>query len=90
MIIPCPFCGPRDLAEFTYHGDAARAAARPAHGSTDQEAWDRHVYDRRNPAGSHAEIWQHAGGCRSHLRVVRDTRTHEITETTLYAPEVSQ
>jgi len=83
MIIPCPFCGPRDLSEFTYCGDADNLAARPDPASTDQAAWNGYVYDRANPAGAHAEIWQHAGGCRRHLRVVRNTVTHEISGVTM-------
>ncbi|RUZ93921.1 sarcosine oxidase subunit delta, partial [Mesorhizobium sp. M7A.F.Ca.US.006.01.2.1] len=43
------------------------------------EAWNAYVYDRLNPAGDHNEIWQHSGGCRAHLRVVRNTLTHEIS-----------
>jgi len=46
--------------------------------STDSEAWHAYVYERPNPAGAHNEIWLHAGGCRAHLAVVRDTLTHEI------------
>ncbi len=36
------------------------------------------VYLRDNPAGPHDELWYHASGCRSWLRVTRDTRTHEM------------
>jgi heterotetrameric sarcosine oxidase delta subunit len=32
-----------------------------------------------NTAGEHDEIWQHAGGCRAHLRVTRNTLTHKIS-----------
>ena len=78
MVINCPFCGPRDLSEFTYLGDADALAARPDQASTDQAAWNTYVYDRTNPAGDHAEIWQHSGGCRKFLRIVRNTVTHEI------------
>lgn len=78
MIINCPFCGPRDISEFTYFGDADNLAARPDQASTDQDAWNAYVYDRTNRAGEHAEIWQHSGGCRKFLRVVRNTVTHEI------------
>lgn len=76
MLISCPHCGPRDLAEFTYQGDAARTRPDPA--STDTAAWHAYVYERPNPAGLHREYWQHSGGCRSHLLVVRDTVSHEI------------
>ncbi|MEO3385789.1 sarcosine oxidase subunit delta [Mesorhizobium sp. CAU 1741] len=77
MLIACPYCGPRDQAEFTYQGDATRKRPDPA--STDSAAWEAYVYDRANPAGNHREYWQHAGGCRSHLVVTRDTLTHEIS-----------
>ena len=79
MLITCPYCGPRDVSEFTYQGDDNRTRPDPA--STDQAAWNAYVYDRLNPAGDHNEIWQHSGGCRSHLRVVRNTITHEILST---------
>jgi sarcosine oxidase subunit delta len=77
MLITCPYCGPRDLSEYTYQGDASRTRPDPA--SADHDAWNAYVYHRPNPAGEHAEYWQHSGGCRAHLRVVRNTLTHEIT-----------
>ncbi|MCT7375237.1 sarcosine oxidase subunit delta [Chelativorans salis] len=76
MLIPCPHCGPRDVSEFSYQGDATRTRPDPA--STDVKAWHDYVYNRSNPAGRHSEYWQHAGGCRTHLLVTRDTLTHEI------------
>ena len=36
------------------------------------------LYLRDNPSGPHEELWYHGLGCRSWLRVTRDTRTHEI------------
>jgi len=78
MRITCPFCGQRDLAEYSYHGDAESNADRPAETSSDQLPWNTHIYDRKNPAGRHNELWQHSGGCRSFLTVTRDTRTHDI------------
>lgn len=77
MLINCPYCGPRDLSEFTYQGDGNRT--RPDSASTDTEAWYAYVYQRENPAGDHNENWQHSGGCRQHLAVVRNTLTHEIS-----------
>ena len=77
MRIECPFCGERDVSEFTYLGDAA--FRRPVPGTTD--AADRFyeaVYLRDNPAGPHEELWYHASGCLSWLRVTRDTRSHAI------------
>ena len=77
MRIPCPFCGERDLAEFSYLGDAANR--RPdLEAPNISDAFYEAVYLRDNPAGPHVELWYHAAGCRSWLRVRRDTRTHEI------------
>lgn len=71
--ITCPWCGVRDHAEFVYGGAADRV--RPADDATLRH-WTDFVYLRTNPAGPHAELWQHAAGCRRWLRVERDTRTH--------------
>lgn len=76
MIITCPWCGKRDSSEFVYQGEGGRI--RPDPSSTDQAAWNAYVYDRVNTAGEHEEIWQHSGGCRAHLRIVRNTVTHAI------------
>ncbi len=76
MLITCPYCGPRDAVEFTYQGDGNRT--RPDLASQDLEAWNDYVYERLNPAGDHNEVWQHSGGCRMHMRVVRNTLTHAI------------
>ena len=76
MRLTCPWCGTRDAGEFTYKGDAT--AKRPAIESNDLKAFESYVFDRSNPAGQHSEIWQHTGGCRGHLKVVRDTVTHEV------------
>jgi methylglutamate dehydrogenase subunit B len=77
MRIECPFCGERDVSEFAYHGDAAFARPRPDAQDLARRFYEA-VYLRDNPAGPHAELWFHAGGCRSWLRVIRDTRTHGI------------
>jgi sarcosine oxidase subunit delta len=77
MRIECPFCGERDLSEFAYLGDAT--ITRPEGSAPDVQArfFDA-VYLRDNPCGRFEELWYHASGCRSWLRVRRDTRTHEI------------
>lgn len=73
--IPCPHCGLRDEAEFTYRGDAT--AVRPD-ADAPVEAFHDYVYARRNPRGWHLEWWYHSGGCRQFLKVVRHTMTHEV------------
>jgi heterotetrameric sarcosine oxidase delta subunit len=77
MRIACPHCGPRDLREFAYQGDAG--ALRPDPTAADAAAqFADYVYLRDNPAGPIQELWYHASGCRSWLVVTRDTRTHDI------------
>ena len=81
MRITCPYCGERDFQEFTYLG---ADIDRPEPDAQDAEnAFFDYVYMRENPAGPFAELWYHSGGCRSWLRVLRDTRTHEISSTAL-------
>lgn len=77
MLIPCPYCGPRNVAEFTYGGDAG--VRRPANpdAATDTE-WESYVYLRDNPRGAHDELWQHTAGCRRWIAVRRDTLTHDV------------
>lgn len=82
MLINCPFCGLRDLAEFSVNGEAV---ARPtAHNDLDdsqlQLTFADALYLRDNPAGLHREYWFHATGCQSWLLVERDTRTHDIAK----------
>jgi len=78
LLIPCPWCGPREETEFTYGGEAdiPRPADPPA--LTDA-AWGAYLFMRRNPHGTHRELWLHAAGCRRWFRVERDTVTYEIT-----------
>jgi sarcosine oxidase subunit delta len=80
MRIPCPFCGSRDAAEFSYLGDASvtRPDATPPSADSDTAMYD-YVYLRDNPAGVLKEYWYHGAGCHSWLVVERDTRTHRIT-----------
>lgn len=81
MIITCPWCGKRDSSEFLYLAEGGRT--RPDLASTDLAAWNAYVYDRVNTAGEHEEIWQHSGGCRANLRIVRNTLTHGIASVEL-------
>ena len=78
MLITCPYCGPRDLVEFTYQGDGNRTRPDPA--STDQAGLERLCLrpaepGRRPPRdlaafrAAAARIWPSR----------RDTLTHKIS-----------
>jgi heterotetrameric sarcosine oxidase delta subunit len=77
LLIPCPWCGPRDEVEFRYGGEA-HIAYPPDPDALDAEAWAAFLHLRDNPLGPVRERWSHASGCRRWFNVVRDTRTHRI------------
>ncbi len=75
MKTPCPYCGLRDIREFSYRG--AALLDRPAPDAGD-DAWDDFVHLRDNPAGETRELWYHEGGCAAWVVVTRNTSTHEV------------
>ncbi|MGW4988119.1 sarcosine oxidase subunit alpha family protein [Streptomyces mirabilis] len=77
LLIPCPWCGPRDEAEFHYGGQAHVPYPDDPSALTDPE-WARYLFFRDNPKGPFAERWSHAAGCRKWFNAVRDTATNEI------------
>lgn len=81
MIISCPFCGSRDVHEFTYLGDATVSRPNPTAPDARQTFY-AYVYLRENPAGEHRELWYHGAGCTEWVEVTRDTRTHAISKVT--------
>ncbi len=80
MRIHCPHCGERDHREFEYLG-SAKLLERPEGG--DAAAFHDYVFQRKNPTGENAELWQHVMGCSAWLHVVRNVTTHEIIEVKL-------
>jgi heterotetrameric sarcosine oxidase delta subunit len=86
LLIPCPYCGPCAQTEFTYGSDASvvrppvseEQSASDAQDSGSTQQWLDHIYLRDNPRGPHLEWWQHSHGCRSWIKVCRDTATHEV------------
>lgn len=77
LLIPCPWCGPRDESEFKYGGEAH--IQRPLQpDALDDAAWGDYVFMRDNPAGVFRERWVHSAGCRRWFNVARDTLTNAI------------
>lgn len=74
LLVPCPICGERPEAEFTYAGEAhiARSADPSAQ---DDEAWGGFLYARTNPKGDHAERWRHTHGCGRFFNAIRNTHS---------------
>jgi heterotetrameric sarcosine oxidase delta subunit len=77
LLIPCPWCGPRDETEFHYGGEAH--IVRPAEpDALDDAAWAGYLVMRANPKGALAERWVHTAGCRRWFNLLRDTVSHRI------------
>jgi heterotetrameric sarcosine oxidase delta subunit len=77
LLIPCPWCGPRDEIEFQCGGQAHVIRPGPAEAVSD-EAWSSYLFERINTKGVHRERWVHAAGCRRWFNVARDTTNHRI------------
>jgi len=75
ILIPCPWCGPRDAGEFGYGGEIV---PRPDPRTATPERWRDYLYLRANVAGWQTERWYHRMGCRRLLTVRRNTITGEV------------
>ena len=84
MLIPCPFCGPRNEDEFACWSEAIPRPGDPS--SLSDAQWVDFVYNHRNPKGPVREQWWHARGCRRWILVERDTHTHEVLSASAAAP----
>lgn len=72
--LTCPWCGPRNVDEFHWHGEHR---PRPDADATPGR-WRAYLFVRRNVAGPQEELWFHGVGCRRFVTVRRDTRTDEV------------
>ncbi|MFD7991373.1 sarcosine oxidase subunit alpha family protein [Streptomyces mexicanus] len=84
LLISCPWCGPRDEAEFHYGGQAHVPYPEDPAALTDEE-WARYLFFRDNPKGPFAERWSHTAGCRKWFNALRNTATNEILA--IYKPD---
>jgi sarcosine oxidase, subunit delta len=85
ILLPCPYCGPRNVSEFRYVGELS---ARPDPNATSVEEWRTFLYTRLNPASWTTETWFHRAGCRQHFVVERHTVTNEVRASRLPAAQL--
>ena len=76
MVLPCPWCGPRNVTEFRYGGEAGQ---RPPPDAATEQQWRRYLYFHSNPMGLVTETWYHRAGCRCYFQVRRDTATNQVS-----------
>ena len=79
FLVPCPNCGPRDVAEFAYAGEVT---TRPLE-TPERRELATYVYFRRNVAGLQREWWFHRLGCELWFEAERDTRSNSVVRTAL-------
>ena len=77
LLVPCPWCGPRDEIEFHYGGQAGISYPEDPEALSEAE-WADYLFMRKNPKGVHYERWNHASGCRRWFNIARDTVSHRI------------
>lgn len=77
LLIDCPYCGPRNEAEFGYGGEAHIARPEAPEALSDGE-WGDYLFMKTNRKGLFLERWVHSHGCRRWFNAARDTVTYEI------------
>src|SRR5918997_4119077 len=85
ILLPCPYCGPRNASEFRYVGEVSE---RPDPNETGVQEWRAYLYARNNPAGWTTETWYHSAGCRQHFVTERHTMTNEVRTSRLPAVQL--
>jgi heterotetrameric sarcosine oxidase delta subunit len=82
LLLPCPYCGPRDEGEFHYGGPLR--AMPPMDGTADAAAWQAALGTGAplggHPGGPLREIWYHASGCACWITLSRDLVSHHIPD----------
>lgn len=77
LLIPCPFCGPREEVEMACGGEAG--PPRPVDpGALDDAAWAARLWGRTNRKGPQIETWWHRAGCGRWFLLARDTRDDRV------------
>lgn len=73
----CPFCGPRELEEFSFHKTLPEPGANAF----------ADVYERMSRLDLSSEQWQHLQGCRAWLAVRRNPSTGQVLDVRQFGSE---
>ena len=77
LLIPCPYCGPREESEFSYGHEAHVERPKNPDALSDAD-WAQYLFMNDNTKGLLLERWVHSHGCRRWFNVARDTLTYQI------------
>ena len=85
LILTCPNCGARSVAEFRYGGEYNPRPPEPEQVS--EETWVEYLYVSDNRMGRQTEWWYHSAGCGLWFLAERHTRTNRVERTFLWQPQ---
>jgi len=77
ILLPCPWCGPRDASEFGHVGEPA---PRPDPRTATPGQWRAYLYLCLINDRAVTETWYHRMGCRRFIKVERHTDTNETRQ----------
>ena len=86
LLLNCPNCGERNVAEFRFGGEYRVGPRHPEEPAADA-AWAEYLYLRENKLGVQKEWWYHRLGCGCWFLAERHTKTHQVEKTYLWEPE---
>ena len=86
LLLNCPNCGERNVAEFRFGVEYRTQPRNPEDPATDI-AWAEYLYLRENKLGVQKEWWYHRLGCGCWFLAERHTKTHKVENTYLWEPE---
>lgn len=84
LLIKCPNCGQRNVAEFRYGGEYNPRPSQPM--VTADASWTDYIFMRENKLGIQVEWWYHRAGCGLWFLAERHTKTNDVEETYRWRP----
>ncbi len=84
LLLTCPNCGPRNVAEFRFGGEMNSRPKDPA--AISDARWSDYLYMRHNSMGVETEWWYHRAGCGLWFLAERNTATNVVLKTYRWQP----
>ena len=84
LILNCPNCGPRNVAEFRFGGEVNPRPKDPA--ALSDAEWSHFLFMRQNVLGVETEWWYHRAGCGLWFLAERHTHSNQVLRTFRWQP----
>ena len=85
VLLECPNCGERNVAEFRFGGEYRVPPQNPAEPGAN-EAWADYLYMVDNKLGVQTEWWYHRAGCGLWFLAERHTKSQVVERTYFWEP----